>query len=180
MHAKKHNNEDGEQQAEESIDEVAKAAERAEDNLVEKCLDLENKYRRALADYQNLLRQTAKEKEETVRYASEHLLLEILPVYDNLKMAMAHVNEEVEKSSWLVGIKHVVKQFKDVLAGLGVEEVVTCGKAFDHNTMEAIDKEMTEDEAQDGLVAKEVKAGYRLKGKLIAPAKVVVYEFEKE
>lgn len=50
----------------------------------------EDKYKRALADYQNLLKQTAKEKMEFAVYANERMLKEILPVYDHLKMAMEH------------------------------------------------------------------------------------------
>ncbi|MDP2736642.1 MAG: nucleotide exchange factor GrpE, partial [bacterium] len=52
--------------------------------------DWQNLYKRALADYQNLLKQTAKEKMEFAVYANENMLREILPVYDNLKMAMEH------------------------------------------------------------------------------------------
>ncbi len=51
---------------------------------------LEEKYKRALADYQNLVKQTAKEKMEFAKYANELLLTEMLPVYDHLKIALRH------------------------------------------------------------------------------------------
>jgi len=75
----------------------------------------EDRYKRALADYQNLLRQTAKEREDFSRFASERFVLDILPVYDNLKTSLDHAGEEVQKNGWLEGIKFVIKQFKDIL-----------------------------------------------------------------
>ncbi len=138
----------------------------------------ENKYKRALADYQNLLKQTAKEKMEFAVYANEQMLREILPVYDHLKMAIAHHNGE-STDDWITGVKHVVKQFKDVLEKIGVEEIKVKDKKFDHNLMDALSNEETEDEKLDGLVAKEIKAGYKLNGKIIEPAKVIVYKLKK-
>lgn len=138
--------------------------------------NFEDKYKRALADYQNLLKQTAKEKTEFVRFANEHLIYEILPVYDNLKVSIKHINEVVEESDWFAGIKHIIKQFSDVLKNLGIEEIDVYEKKFDHNLMEAIDSKETENKQEDGLVAEEVKSGYKLNGKMIIPAKVVVYK----
>ena len=133
----------------------------------EKCEDLDNKYKRALADYQNLLKRTVVEKQEFIKYANERLLHEILPVYDNLKISLFHIDEEALAKGWAEGIKYVVKQFKDVLSNLGVEEIKTNGEKFNHNTMEAV-------EGKGEKVKKEVKAGYKLSGKVIIPAKVAV------
>ncbi|OGF22898.1 nucleotide exchange factor GrpE [Candidatus Falkowbacteria bacterium RIFCSPHIGHO2_02_FULL_42_9] len=136
---------------------------------------LEEKYKRALADYQNLLKQTAKEKMEFALFANELMLKEILPVYDHLKMAVEHHSGE-STDEWITGVKHVVKQFKDVLEKIGVEEIKVKDKEYDHNIMEAISNEEIEDKSLDGKVAKLVKAGYKLNGKVIAAAKVVVYK----
>ena len=127
----------------------------------------EQKYLRALADYQNLLKRTALEKEEFAKYANEQIILDILPVYDNLKISIQHANEEVDKNGWLEGIKYVIKQFKDILKNLGVEEIETEGKKFNSNEMEAL-------EGQGEMVKKEVRSGYKLKGKVIAPARVIL------
>ncbi|MDD4271372.1 MAG: nucleotide exchange factor GrpE [Patescibacteria group bacterium] len=145
------------------------------EHLKNKSDSFEDKYKRALADYQNLLKQTAKEKMEFAVYANEQMLKEILPVYDNLKMALEHHNGETT-DDWLKGVEHVVKQFKDVLNKIGVEEIKVKDKKFDHNLMDALSSEETEDENLDGQVAKEVKAGYKLNGKVIEPAKVIVYK----
>lgn len=139
--------------------------------------DWQNKYLRALADYQNLLKQTAKEKVEFAVYANERMLKEILPVYDHLKMALEHHNGE-STDDWLKGVAHVVKQFKDVLARVGVEEIEAVGEKFNHNLMEAVGSEKCEDEELDCAVSRQVKAGYKLKGKVIEPAKVIVYKLK--
>ncbi len=139
--------------------------------------NLENKYKRALADYQNLLKQTVKEKMEFARFANEQLLYQLLPVYDHLKIALENQSEE-NHNSWMEGVKHVVKQFKNVLNEIGVEEIKTVGEKFDHNFMEAISEDTTYEEKQDGMVAKELRAGYKLNGKVIIPAKVVVYKIK--
>ena len=120
-------------------------------------------------------------------FANEIMLKEILPVYDHLKMAIEHgaapatlrlrggqASESTDE--WLIGVKHVVKQFKDVLEKIGVMEIKTVGEKFDHNFMEAIQNEETEDEKLDGKVSKQMKAGYQLHGKVIEAAKVVVYK----
>lgn len=137
----------------------------------------EDKYKRALADYQNLLKQTAKEKMEFAVYANEQMLREILPVYDHLKMAIEHHSGE-SNDNWLKGIQYVVKQFKDVLKKIGVAEISAADKKFDHNLMEAVESEETEDESLVGQVARQVKAGYKLNGKVIEAVKVVVYKLK--
>jgi len=147
------------------------------DHIAGKAKALEDKYKRALADYQNLMKQTAKEKMEFAVYANEQMLKEILPVYDNLKMALEHQNGD-STDEWLKGVEHVAKQFKDVLEKIGVEEIKFKDQKFDHNLMDAIQSEETEDEKLDGLVAKQVKAGYKLNGKVIEAAKVIVYKLK--
>lgn len=129
--------------------------------------ELEHKYKRALADYQNLLKRTAAEKQEFAKFANEELIREILPVYDNLKMSLLHADKEAEKNGWLEGVGHVVRQFKDTLNAMGVEEIEAEGKKFDHHTMEAV-------EGKGDMVKREIKPGYKLRGRVIVPAKVIV------
>lgn len=140
--------------------------------------DQQKKYLRALADYQNLLKQTAKEKMEFAIYANERMLREILPVYSHLKMALEHDEKTGGNSNEIInGVKHVVKQFKDTLEKLGVTEIEVKNE-FDHNAMEAVGSKETEDKKLDGQVAKIVKAGYKLNGKVIEAAKVIVYKIK--
>ena len=127
----------------------------------------EQKYLRALADYQNLLKQSAREKTEFVKFALEDFLHELLPVYDHLKLSLKSLKPEEEKSPWVEGVRHVLKQFKTALENRGVEEIKTEGEKFNHEEMEALDGE-------GEIVEKEVMSGYKLNGKVIRIAKVIV------
>lgn len=131
--------------------------------------DSEKKYLRALADYQNLLKQHAQDKSNFIKFALEGFLEEILPVYDHLKMSVATLPEEEKKNSWVTGVTYVLKQFKDTLESHGIEEIKTIGEKFNHQTMEAI-------EGTGEKIKTEVMAGYKLNGKLIRAAKVIVGE----
>ena len=146
---------------------VRKALDKIEKEL--SGLESEEKYLRALADYQNLLRQHAADKTSFVKFALADFLEEILPVYDHLKMSVATLPEEEKNNSWVTGVTYVLKQFKDVLESHGIEEIKTVGHKFDHHTMEAL-------EGKGEKVEKEIMAGYKLNGKLIRAAKVAVGE----
>lgn len=129
----------------------------------------ENKYLRALADYQNLIKQNAKDRQEFIKYAVNDFLHDLLPVYDHLKMSLVGISEEAAKNPWAQGVIHVLKQFKDVLAAQGIEEIKAIGEKFNHETMEAVD-------GSGEIVKQEIMTGYKLNGKVIRPAKVVVSE----
>lgn len=129
----------------------------------------ENKYLRALADYQNLIKQNAKDRQELIKYAVNDFLHDLLPVYDHLKMSLVGISEEAAKNPWAQGVMHVLKQFKDVLTAQGIEEIKAVGEKFNHETMEAVD-------GSGEIVKQEIMTGYKLNGKVIRPAKVVVSE----
>lgn len=127
----------------------------------------EDKYKRALADYQNLSKNVVKEKQEFAKFALTDFLQELLPVYDHLKMSINSLPETEKNNAWVQGVEYVLKQFKDTLNNRGVEEVKTVGQKFDHNIMEAI-------EGEGDLVSQEIISGYMLNGRVIRPAKVKV------
>lgn len=140
--------------------------------LQEKCNEFEGKYQRALADYQNLVKRQIKEKEGLAKYSNEQLIQEMIPVFDNLKMALRHVDEKDKDNEWIKGVEYVVKQFREVLNTNKVEEI-EIGKKFDPNTMEAI-------KGSGEKIEKEAKSGYIMDGKVIIPSKVILEEEEEE
>lgn len=140
--------------------------------------EFEEKYLRSLAESQNVLKQTAKEKEEFRQFAQIRFIEQVLPVYDNLKISMDHVGDE--KSPWVQGVEYVVKQFGDVLKQFGVIEIETLGHKFNHSEMEAVSEEETLDKKAVGHVAKQVTPGYKLSNRLIRAARVVVYKLKDE
>jgi len=139
--------------------------------------ELDNKYKRALADQQNLEKQHQKDRSHYIKYANEQLLLTILPIYNNLKLAYKHFNLD-NPSSWLDGLKYIIKQFKDTLEQEGVTEIETHNQLFDHHSMEAVEIIKTNNKEQDNIVAEEVRSGYKLADRIIIPARVKVYHYE--
>ncbi len=135
-------------------------------------------WKRARADYENLERQTQQMKENWIKMANEELLVNILPVYDNLKLALSAAEKDEEGSKWLEGFKHIKSQFGKVLGEHGVEEIKTVGEQFDPQVHEVIDLNDSEDggdklaDEGDMVIKKDIRPGYKLNGKLLYPAKV--------
>jgi len=125
--------------------------------------ELTNSWKRALADYQNLVRRYEIEKKDFVAFANANLILKLLTVLDHLEKAQEHLQDE--------GLALAIKQFKAVLTEEGLEEIEALGKEFNPEEMEAI--EITEGE-KSGQVTEVLMKGYRLKGKVIRVAKVKV------
>ena len=132
------------------------------DELKEKIEESESKYKRALADYQNLQKRSLDERREWIVVANKELLLRILPVLDTLMMAGKHS----EDKSLAVSLQ----LFLDVLKSEGVGQIKTKDKDFDPKTMEVIQTE----EGEEGKVIEEVRAGYMIEDKVLRPAQVKV------
>ncbi len=130
--------------------------------LKQKVADLENNYKRALADYQNLEKRVREEKSNWIKVANKELLLRILPILDTLLFASVHSKDQSLTVS--------IQQFLDVLKSEGVERVKTVGEEFDPRTMECV---VTE-EGEDGKVLEELRSGYMLGEHVLRPAQVKV------
>ncbi len=144
----------------------------------EKCEEYLNGWKRAQADYHNLKKENERERSEYVKYANGNLLLEILPVYDNFKMAFRQIPDNEKDSAWVVGFSYIKKQLSDFLTNNGIEEIKTVGENFDHDLHEAV--EYRESENQEGQILEEIKPGYKLNGKVIQVSKVVVSKKEEK
>ncbi len=124
---------------------------------------MQSKYLRALADYQNLEKQTQAWKEDFLKYANEDLALELLEVLDDLEKAQEHLKDD--------GLQIVLEKLIKILKNNGVEEIEVLNKEYDAETAEVV---ATEDGEKNNLVAKVLQKGYKLNGKIIRPAKVIV------
>lgn len=159
-----------EEEREEKADAAANPEEKSADietDTISEEPDYKGQYLRALADYQNLVKNTALDKQEFARYALTGFLEELLPIYDHLKLSISNLSEAESQSPWVIGVQHVLKQFRDLLSSRGVEEIKTLGEKFDHQTMEAV-------AGQGETVIKELRSGYKLNGKVIMAAKVAL------
>lgn len=124
--------------------------------------ECETKYKRALADYQNLEKRVSEQRIDLIRSANKDLLLRILTVLDTLVLAQQHTADKTIE----VSINH----FLDVLKSEGVIKIKTVGEDFDPALMEAISTE----EGKEGKVINEVRAGFMLNDKLLRAAQVTV------
>ncbi len=125
------------------------------------------------ADLDNFKKRTEKRVRDSLEYASEPVLKDLLPVLDNLERALAHAGETGPDgfSSLIEGLEHVVRQFREALERHGVEPVPGEGEPFDPEMHEAM---LQVPGDADGRVAAVFEPGYRLKGRLLRPAKVSV------
>jgi len=129
-------------------------------------------WQRAVADYQNLKKQVEKNQAEFVKYANTTLIIELLPILNNFKTAFNCIPDKDKENDWLKGIAHIKKQFEEAMKSLGIEEIKTKGEKFNPELHEAVDKAKSEQE--EDMIIKEVQAGYKLNGRVIIPAKVIV------
>ncbi len=133
-------------------------------------------WKRAKADYINLKKDSEKKQVEVVQYANAALILELLPIYDNLKTAWKHLPDDHEDlKEWIKGVEQIKKQFANFLKNLQIEEIKTVGEKFDPELHEAVSHEKEEGTESETII-EEVKGGYKLYGKVLEPAKVKVAE----
>ena len=132
--------------------------------------ELNAKYMRLMADFQNYKRRTEKEKSDIYAYANEKLVSELLNVIDSFERALEHGEAD---ESFVQGMGNIFKMLKGVLEKSGLEEVEALGVEFDPNFHNAV---MTEDsdEYESGFVTEVLQKGYKLNGKVIRPSMVKV------
>jgi len=154
----------GEREETKGTKDTAEGREQREDRdeKNEPVNEWEEKYKRALADYQNLEKRIAEQRREWMLSASREVLHRLLPVLDTLFLAQKHLNDK--------GLEASIQQFLTVLSSEGVIRIETKGKKFDPIQMEAVGT----GKGDEGKIIEEVRAGYMLHEKLLRPAQVIV------
>ena len=133
-----------------------------------------NRYLRAVADLENFRRRTVREKDELRQFAASGVLEDLLPVVDNLTLAISAAKQpNADLKNLTGGVEMVLSQLKTALASHGLKEINPAGQAFDANLHEAISAQPSA-EVPDGSVATVVRPGFSLNGRLLRPASVVV------
>ena len=128
---------------------------------------------RAAAELDNFRKRTARDLQETVKYANAGLLDSLLPVLDNFDYGMAAAKAESEGSNLYVGLSMVLRQVQDFLKDNGVEEISAVGMPFDPNLHEAVSQQPA-DTVAEGTVISQTRRGYKLRDRLLRPASVIV------
>lgn len=135
--------------------------------------DLFNKYLRLQAEYDNYRKRTQREKSADLKYKSQALVTELLPVLDNFERAIQTDADNTDVKSFFEGMEMISRQLKTVLETAGVEAIKTVGEVFDPNVHQAI-IQVEDDQYESNIVVEEMQRGYKLKDRVIRPAMVKV------
>jgi len=148
------------------------AAKKEDEQIVE----LKNLLQRTQAEFENYKKRVEREKGDFVCFANADIVCKLLPVFDSLERAVLAMPEDLLGNKWAEGVKRIYEQFRGVLEKEGVEKFTSVGMTCDPSSHEAVlSKPGNKDE-----VLEELEAGYKLKQRVIRPAKVVVGSGEED
>jgi len=129
--------------------------------------EYEDRWKRSVAEFQNYRRRVEGERSEAIRGANSSLLREVLPVLDDLERALANIPPEFTESKWVEGAQLVERKFRAIMERQGLTPIESVGQPFDPALHEAIGGSGT-------YVEQEFQRGYRLNGRTLRPAMVIV------
>jgi molecular chaperone GrpE len=133
-------------------------------------------WQRAAADFTNYKRRIEQEREEWARLSNASLVMNVLPLFDDLERALDNMDANIAGLTWVDGIRLIQRKFKQFLEGNGVEEIKADGEAFDPNVHEAV----MHGAGPEGKVIGVIQKGYKLGNRVLRPTMVVVGQGDKE
>ena len=140
----------------------------------EKMAELQDRYLRQAAEFDNYRKRTIKEKAELIKSAAEKLMVAELPVVDDMDRALDNMEKGADAEACIEGFKLIVHKLKNILAQQGLEKIETEGQDFDTDYHEAIALIPAPTEELKGKILDCVQPGYKLGDKVIRHAKVAV------
>ncbi len=158
-------------EAEDAAEEVPPEQKAAQ--LEAELADLNQRFLRTAADFENYKRRTAQEKDDLVKYSNAKLIEQLLPVLDNFQLALKHSGESKEVQNMLKGVEMIYRQFLEVLEKAGMRKIEAVGQPFDPRVHEAI-LQVEDDSVPEDTVVEEVRAGYQLNERVLRPSMVKV------
>lgn len=139
-----------------------------------KIAELQDKYLRQAAEFDNYRKRTIKEKAELIKSAAEKIMVAELPVVDDMDRALENMEKGMDADACIEGFKLIVHKFKNILTQNGLEKIETDGQDFDTDYHEAIALIPAPAEELKGKILDCVQPGYKLGDKVIRHAKVAV------
>jgi molecular chaperone GrpE len=146
------------------------------DIALEKLAEMQDKYLRLSAEFDNYRKRTLKEKADLIKTAGESVVLKIIPVLDDFERAIGFINGEGNVDESKQGIFLIYKKMKEILTQQGLKEIDSFHKEFDTDIHEALTKIPAPDKKLKGKVIEVIEKGYFLGDKVVRYAKVVVGE----
>ena len=169
-----------EQEPQAEISSEATEEQETEDNRIEEMeqrwREMNDKYLRLSAEFDNYRKRTLKEKTELIKSAGERILGEILPVMDNFERALQSMETATDVPALREGVELIYSTFKDFLTQQGVQEMECIHAEFNPDLQEAVTKSPAPTEEMKGKVVDCIQKGYTLYDKVIRFPKVVVGE----
>jgi len=152
---------------------IRHAQEKALEEEKAKYAELNDKYLRLFSEFDNFRKRTAKEKLDLTVTASENVIKEILPVLDDFERALQNMEKNGNEAD-LQGVTLIFNKLKDTLKKKGLEEIEAMGVEFNTDEHEALTMIPAPEEDKKGKVLDVIQKGYKLNGKVIRFARVVV------
>ena len=139
-----------------------------------KIAELQDRYLRQAAEFDNYRKRTMKEKADLIKSAAEKVMVAELPIVDDMDRALDNMEKGMDADACIEGFKLIAQKFKNTLAQQGLEKIDTDGQEFDTDYHEAIALIPAPTEELKGKILDCVQAGYKLGDKVIRHAKVAV------
>ena len=164
----------GKEQTEEIKKENNEGIAENQDNIIDprqqELDELNDRYKRVLAEFENYKKRSGKERETLYNSILSDIVEVFLPIVDNLENAL---KVETKDAEYKKGVELVLKQFKDILKSKGVEEIPALGETFDPSIHEAVSSIQDPDKNSKEIV-QEYRKGYKIGNKVIRHSMVVV------
>ena len=157
----------------EAVAAKEKTLAEVEKEYQDKIKQMEDRFLRLAAEFDNYKKRTARQFEDIIKTANERLIVQLLDVADNFHRALEAARNSSDYDSLRKGTELIWQHLEDILKKEGLEKIEALGKEFDpqvHDAMMQIESE----EHPEGTVALEVSPGYKLSGKIIRHSKVAV------
>ena len=159
--------------------EVSKETDKVESELKEtlsKLAEMQDKYIRLSAEFDNYRKRTLREKMDLSKYAGENLLMKIIPLMDDFELALKHMEDASDCAAMKSGIDLIYGKFNEFLRQNGVTEIAALDNSFNVDIHEAVAKVPVPEEENKGKVIEVIQKGYYLQDKVLRFSKVVVGE----
>ncbi|HBE40272.1 MAG TPA: nucleotide exchange factor GrpE [Bacteroidales bacterium] len=170
---------DNEEQTTEAGEQDRQAADKVgppEKTIEEKLAEMQDRYIRLSAEFDNYRKRTLREKMELTKFATENILIQILPFMDDFERALINIEDAKECTAVKEGIVLIHTKFLDFFKQNGVSEVEALNCQFNFDLHDAVANMQVEDESKKGKVVEVVQKGYYLHDRVIRHSKVVVGE----
>ena len=142
----------------------------------EKLAEMQDKYIRLSAEFDNYRKRTLREKMELSKYAGENLLVSIIPLMDDFERALKNMDTTTDCAAMKDGIDIIYNKFSEFLKQNGVKEIESMNSNFNVDLHEAVAKTPVAEDEKKGKVVDVLLKGYYLQDKVLRFAKVVVGE----